>query len=708
MTSFKYTLFGALFLLASCGEQTELEQPTIGNGETVEVTKEISINVLPIQSVGSPATRSAANSKPEKGEAIGITYTDDAVTRVQTGSDAMTSGESAISNAYILQFEGTAPTSKLKVKQSISSSQLTGGSAITCNFTMTAGVKNRVYVVANCSKTLTVNNTTLADFESPVTFAPATSVSGGLPMSAMQDVGVGDVFDVFQLRSVLAKLKFTTSAGTLKLKGVPNGYSFFTQTPGDKAVRPTGTTYSNSGVTLASGTTYYVPENLSGHVQLSSPMVRCSKFAPASSMFVEIDNTAKYNIYLGDGSASDFNFVGGYAYNINATLYGTSEFDWRVGTPPSATALDSEGTANCYIASADKWYSFAGTVMGNGAVTPVPADLMAGTVASAIIPSTLNPASADVLWETQNTATAPVAGDIVKNIVHVANGVIYFKSGSTLGNAVIAARDASDTIIWSWHIWRTEGTPSAIALKDITNGSGFTVSGLQLMDRNLGALEATTAATDKSIGLYYQWGRKDPFPGAATLSSSGTDFAKATNVDFATDKSSSLASVASSVASPTTFYNMGSVDWCITRNDNLWGTALTGTVTINNGSENYTFNKNSGSKSIYDPCPVGWRVAPAYAFANANVPSTAFTKGWDFDGKLTTSGTSLFLSASGYRGFNSVALGNVGSFGCYWVASPNATNTASGAGMSFGSRNATPTTSSNNKRPLALGVRCSQ
>ena len=712
MTSFKYTLFGALFLLASCGEQTELEQPTISNGETVEVTQEISINVLPIQSVGSPATRSAANNKPEKGEAIGITYTDDAVTRVQEGSTPMTE---EIKNAYIVQFNGTAPTSTIAWVSGDIKSQLSGGSAIPCTFTMTAGVKNRVYVVANVASAPT-KGTTLANFEKPVAFAPSASLPGtGLPMSSMQDVGVGDVFDVFQLRSLLAKLQFTAkdhsgttiAATNVKLKGVPNGYSFFTQTPGDDAVRPTGTTYSNSGFTLTSGTTYYVPENLSGRNDfLINHYTRALGMAAANAMYVEITNSGTtYNILLGDGSAQDFNFVGGYAYNINATIYGKDELDLRVGDNKIVDLSAGGETANCYIADkANFWYMFDCTVMGNGAVTPVPVDLMSGTVASAIVPSKLNPASAEVLWETQNTSAAPAKGAIVNNNVYLLRGRILFKSGSTVGNAVIAARDGSDNIIWSWHIWRINDAPSGIALKDITDDAGFSVTGLKLMDRNLGALEKTESATVASIGLYYQWGRKDPFPGAATLSSTGTNFAAVVSnrgIDFVTDKSTSEVSVAASVASPTTFYNTGSGDWCITRNDNLWGTALTGTVTINTKQ----YSKNSGSKSIYDPCPVGWRVAPAYAFANAAVPVASFAQGYDFAGKLTAS-AKLFMTASGSRVSNGGTLGNVGAYGANWTSAPHATDTNYGNILDFISIGVGPT--GNRGRANGYSCRCAK
>ena len=670
---FACLLLSSLFL-ASCGEQTELEQPTVDNGETVTVTQEIQVNVLPIQSMGGDATRSAANSTPEKGESIGITYTDAAMTRVQTGSDNMNPGESEIKNAYIVQFNGTDPTSTVAWVSSDIKSQLKSGSPITCSFAMAAGKKNRVYVIANRASAPT-KGMKLSDFEAPVSLAPSTSLPGtGLPMSSMQDIGVGDVVDVFQLQSLLAKLKFTcgTAGATMKLKGVPSGYSFYKVPSGDKVVRPAGMNYSNTGVALTSGSTYYVPENLSGRNDLLiTHYTRALGMASADAMFVEITKSSTvYNLLLGDGSASDFNFVGGYSYNINATIYGTDTYDLRVGNqmPSAPTDLNASGkTANCYIAGANTWYMFNSTVMGNGATTPahIKSSVSGDLDFPAITPSTLNPASADVLWESVNTEDAPAAGTIA--IAYLLKDRILFKSGNTAGNAVIAAKDSGGTILWSWHIWRITDAPEGRSLKPITDGSGFTAPTLAIMDRNLGALRATPDADltpEQDYGLYYQWGRKDPFQ---------------TQINPTTLPGGSSITPADAVKNPSVFYT-GS-DWT-TRNDNLWGCPLTNTVTINGGK----FNTNVGSKSIYDPCPVGWRVMPSFAFANAtkdNSPWNSTNRGRNFAQITPSSSTPFLLPASGFWYSSTGTLSYVGTNGSYWTSSPNATRTGNGSELGF-------------------------
>ena len=70
---------------------------------------------------------------------------------------------------------------------------------------------------------------------------------------------------------------------------------------------------------------------------------------------------------------------------------------------------------------------------------------------------------------------------------------------------MIAVKDASGKILWSWHIWATDFDPNAKTLK-YTNDNGST---WEFMDRNLGAANAESGSFG-AFGLLYQWGRKDP------------------------------------------------------------------------------------------------------------------------------------------------------------------------------------------------------
>ena len=150
----------------------------------------------------------------------------------------------------------------------------------------------------------------------------------------------------------------------------------------------------------------------------------------------------------------------------------------------NAVPLDTNGTANCYIAtSLNTAYSFDATVMGNGRTT------------TNLRPQPLRGAEARVLWE-----TGTVRGAVIKDTEYK-SGCIVFTTGTERGNAVIGLFDASGNCIWSWHIWAVDYDPAASA-QTYKSGAVF-------MDRNLGAL-TTDYTRPESRGLYYQWGRKDP------------------------------------------------------------------------------------------------------------------------------------------------------------------------------------------------------
>lgn len=228
--------------------------------------------------------------------------------------------------------------------------------------------------------------------------------------------------------------------------------------------------------------------------------------------------------------------------------------------------LSSGETANCYIVSAEGTYSFP-AVKGNSSESP-------GQVSAA-----------EVLWESFGSKVQPNAGDLISNVKYE-DGKIIFNASAKKGNAVIAVRDAAGTILWSWHIWMTDKPAEQV----YNNNAGI------MMDRNLGA---TTSTPDKlsSFGLMYQWGRKDPFRGAADLASS--DWIWNSEVISTTAQwpeavvsDRTTGTVEYSVAHPMTFImeNSYNSDWFYT------GDYVT---------ENTRWQ---AEKTIYDPCPAGWRV----------------------------------------------------------------------------------------------------
>ena len=295
----------------------------------------------------------------------------------------------------------------------------------------------------------------------------------------------------------------------------------------------------------------------------------------------------------------------------------------------SCDGLDETGwgkTANCYIVSSEGTYELL-TVKGNSNE------------------SVGNVAYAEVLWESFGTVEMPDAGELIGSVSYADGKITYsVPAPFRTGNALIAAKDASGTVLWSWHIWLTEQPQEQV----YSNGAGI------MMDSNLGAI----SKKGNNNGLLYQWGRKDPFLGtASTLKpreavSTGTwsfpDGVKMYegSVDFATKN-------------PTT-YILGNPysqnDWNYkSRNNDLW----------------------KSQKSIYDPCPAGWRVPDGGdngIWAKATGSSKTLTGTYDIISGMNFRGVfggdEIFYPGAGFRSKNNGLLDNTGSNGHYWSVTP--------------------------------------
>ena len=267
-------------------------------------------------------------------------------------------------------------------------------------------------------------------------------------------------------------------------------------------------------------------------------------------------------------------------------------------------------------------------------------------------------ASAAVLWESFGTSTTPKVGSLIKRVVYK-DGYIAFQTADTFkeGNAVIAAKDANGKILWSWHIWLTDQPKGQVYY----NGAGI------MMDRNLGATSAIPSDMD-ALGLLYQWGRKDPFLGPSPISYS--TIAKSTITwPLVVRSNSYTGTIAYATVHPTTF---------ITCNDSNYDWFYTGSES----TDNIRWATSENSKSIYDPCPAGWRVPDGGhngVWSNALGSSSDFDGypfdcdkiGMNFSGKFGSVST-IWYPASGSRDGYHGGLGpEDGDYGIYWSASPD-------------------------------------
>jgi hypothetical protein len=198
--------------------------------------------------------------------------------------------------------------------------------------------------------------------------------------------------------------------------------------------------------------------------------------------------------------------------------------------------------------------------------------------------------------------------------------------------AAYSGAGQTGSILWSWHIWVTDYDPDTPS-----NGAIYTYNSRTWMDRNLGATTATEGLVT-TLGVVYQWGRKDPFPSSTSLSTStGTEptlyNASGGNVTLTKTSVAVSNNLANSILNPLTFYfSSGSMDWYTNGsnpNPALWGGASDVTPT---------------AKTIFDPCPKGWRV-PTYKVGVS--PWSVFTTAtflWSNYGRIynTGSGTTFY------------------------------------------------------------------
>lgn len=228
-------------------------------------------------------------------------------------------------------------------------------------------------------------------------------------------------------------------------------------------------------------------------------------------------------------------------------------------TQDGITYLNQTATANCYIVTGAGTYVFP-PVKGNS-------DKSVGAVASV-----------EVLWESFGTSDAPKKGDLISE-VSFKNDMIYFSTNENFkrGNALIAAKDEAGKILWSWHIWMTDQPEDQVYKNDAGT----------MMDRNLGATSAFPGDI-YAIGLLYQWGRKDPFLGSSSIKE--CIMAKSTLDQWPSSVDPATGGIIEYViANPTTFVKNETSytsDWLSSADGNLW----------------------KKEKTIYDPCPPGYRV----------------------------------------------------------------------------------------------------
>ena len=417
----------------------------------------------------------------------------------------------------------------------------------------------------------------------------------------------------------------------------------------------------------------------------------------------------------------------------DATALGSSSAPYDLSTKGGSV---NRSTANSYVISAPGHYRIPlvyGNAIENGAtntnsyISSAPVTMVDGR--DVILHNFQDHAghAIDDPWieKTNGGANASVDGaevvwadaaDLVHSpsITHVGGeGFLDFEVTAAdiqSGNAVVAVTKgsgASKTVLWSWHLWfapkdaldkipvtNYQGvvynfTKEALGWKP-TQWSGSTYSSARTVKvkveqtvANNGTKAYTVinitqkpGSVKRGAATLYQFGRKDAFPGvnASKL---------AANSHF-TENAGGNMSIENGIQHPDNFYTWGG-GWQNNYSyyNNLWSADNTTTG----------YNDNPVVKTVYDPCPVGFKMPAPNAFtgftttgnksttqSEFNVDGTDNSQtyqnnfGYNFWTSSSKTAT-IYFPALGCRYFStgSLSFGSVsfvGNYGVYWAAVP--------------------------------------
>ena len=292
----------------------------------------------------------------------------------------------------------------------------------------------------------------------------------------------------------------------------------------------------------------------------------------------------------------------------------------------SLSAQDRQ-PANCYIAAPGATLEFNARLQGCST------DTIEGT-----------PASAEVIWESRGASVKVKEKDVVSAISFSEETGLITLTAASSGNALVAVTDEVGNILWSWHIWVTPYNPERGCY--VQNEKGAV-----MMDRNLGAL-SDEPGNPLSLGLFYQWGRKDPFPGPADIEGK-REAANTFKWSRPVNSDNYTGTLEYTRFNPTTFilWSDDNCDWF-----------FTGEVRSDN-------TRWAREKTKYDPCPAGWKVPEAGNVLGADPKWSSAARGM-VSTDLADPSHKVWTPAAGFRSGIDGVIGGVGLYGYYWSSAP--------------------------------------
>lgn len=512
---------------------------------------------------------------------------------------------------------------------------------------------------------------------------------------------------------------------------------------------------------------WYIPRNQQGAATQSLTAETKTYYAPANATYFEIVAikkngsdviaTSVFRVYPGANMENDFNLTANSHYTVALDVVDIgNDTDSRVQTfknidytgsntrgassnsfilNPAPTSSGMTRTYRIPISQVNRFWG--GTTEGYG-----------NNPANVIIDS--DSWKVELIWSDLAGLFGSSGITLADNGLGVGVGkgpddyfTLNVPAGLPAGNFVLGIkRSGGDKILWSWHFWVTDYNPDSFNFSKIsTNTYTYTVPGGQveryappasgtnvwtgtgvnaqkvMMDRNLGAVEnffnKQPANSNRGI-LHYQFGRKDPFPTVSVTTVENKV------VGDASSAGSGPVTIAETVSVPWSFYTISSGNWCneVTSNTYLWN------------DPDAPANSNS-AKSIYDPCPLGWKVPVNNTWNDFSRSTTengfintqnylrdlAWSNGrgigsaaeiinglryWPGSTATAPVEGTIWYPAMGFHDFSTASLSSAGSSGYYWSDTAN----SDGNSRSFVFNNNVVYTNSNYNRAYGFAVRC--
>ena len=436
---------------------------------------------------------------------------------------------------------------------------------------------------------------------------------------------------------------------------------------------------------------------------LSGTLVAYAVVAPGAQKGKTLTCTMIVNDFLSVKLSAQMlcDFEGGkyYTLPLNASVFVNNGAAVEDKTPADAEPVAGQ-PSNCYMINAAKTYSFDATVIGNGDAGIIDGAGFHATSAS------IDPKSAKLMWEDSEGFISGVS--LVK-------GKVHFTAEKNVGNAMIAVFDGAGTVLWSWHIWGVGDTmpEDEVVSSQATISANSTLKvKYTVMDRTLGALSKTSYFT-----TLYQWGRKDPIPNSTVYYVDGQAAEIETTYPVHKPGSAADATILTSIQHPECIiddYKGQAGDWLASDKTNnynlLWG----------DNNTTYVFNKSKPAagkgwtnvKTIYDPCPSGYRVSSKFAWTGFCGSSSGDTKNIDYINfvkyengyyfkKNSSDGVGIYFPMTGSRGCETGSLwvgrdasayNSLNHDASYWASAPSQ-NLGKGARMSISPYVASPSSS---------------